>query len=211
MAAVPSVAQAQAPAPLSLRRRFRPPLPPPQRYPGGPLWEDARRPAFPDRGRQRGDPPPPPPPLPYAAVAEASLAQAGADTARRLRIEPAAVPVPVPRSCTAGRGQAGPPAGGRAARSGPAAALTSRAAAVPVRRAGGGRAAGPEEDGVGRVQGEEAVSDDQGGAQPLASAPHPARRGRRPRRRRGGKGLAPPAALGSVRIPVPSPGSARAS
>lgn len=67
---------------------------------------------------------------------------------------------------------------------GAAATLTSRAAAVPVRRAGGGRAAGPEEDGVGRVEREEAVGEQQGGAQPPASAPHPARReGPRPRLR----------------------------
>lgn len=53
-----------------------------------------------------------------------------------------------------------------------------------MRRAGGGRPAGPQEDGVGRVEREEAVGEQQGGAQPPASAPHAARReGPRPRLR----------------------------
>lgn len=42
--------------------------------------------------------------------------------------------------------------------------VTSRAAAVPV-RARGGRAARPQEHGVGGVEGEEAVRDDQGRAE----------------------------------------------
>lgn len=91
---------------------------------------------------------------------------------------------------TAARPRRGLSGAGRLSPARSAAALTSRAAAVPVRRAGGGRAAGSEEDGVGRVQGEEAVSDEQGGTEPLASAPHAARRGERREAAAGGAAAA---------------------
>lgn len=118
----------------------------------------------------------------------------------------ATVPLPViPQRgrCGAGaaaRSRQGLSGAGRRSPARSAAALTSRAAAVPVRRAGGGRAAGSEEDGVGRVQREEAVSDEQGGAEPLASAPHAARRGER---REAAAGGAAAAARRCVRPRVP--------